>query len=66
MEVNAEKMNIFFFNYPEMVQNHLSKKIGFGIGHLLSKYLGVSLVLHHNRLSTWEDLIGKTCRKVNN
>lgn len=49
-----------------MVQIMLSQTSGFNIGQVTSKYLGIPLVLLYNRVSTWEELIESTRRKVNN
>ena len=56
---------MFFFNVPNMLHIRLSRTLDFTIGHLLSKYLRIPLVLFYNRASTWEELLEISCRKVN-
>eukprot|EP00253_Pinus_taeda_P007377 PITA_07377 len=45
MEINFSKSTIFFFNTHPVVQAHLSQLLGFRIGSLPLKYLGVPLTL---------------------
>jgi len=42
--INVEKSSILFFNTKKSVQRNIARHLGFKIGQLPSKYLGVPLI----------------------
>eukprot|EP00253_Pinus_taeda_P028693 PITA_28693 len=57
MEINFSKSTIFFFNTHLAVQTHLSQLLGFRIGSLPSRYLGVPLTLRPWQKGHWEKIL---------
>lgn len=49
-EINKDKLDIFFFNTTTRPQNFLARILGYCIGNLPSKYLGIPLNLHPIRM----------------
>ena len=47
MTINVEKYNMYFYNTNKMVQRNLVRILGFQIGTLLVKYLGILLCGFH-------------------
>jgi len=57
--INNEKSCIVFFNTEGNVKNHLAKILGFSIGNLLSKYLGIPLSNNPLRNACWQNILEK-------
>lgn len=57
--INNEKSNILFFNTTRSIQYFLAHMLGFGIGTLRMKYLGVPLAYNYLNTSYWQDLLVK-------
>jgi hypothetical protein len=57
MEVNLTKSQVFFFNTPIEIQNHLTLILGFTRNILPSVYLGIPLIDNPLRNSSWDSLL---------
>jgi hypothetical protein len=57
MEVNLLKSQVFFFNTPMEIQNHLTLFLGFTRSILPSIYLGIPLIDNPLRNSSWDSLL---------
>jgi hypothetical protein len=57
ININSGKSQIFFFNTPDAIQNHLSNILGYHRSSLPSKYLGVPLIENSLCNNSWESLI---------
>lgn len=50
-QINARKSNIYFVNTPKGLQQRISNVMGFSIGQLPSKYLGIPLFAGASKLN---------------
>eukprot|EP00253_Pinus_taeda_P009398 PITA_09398 len=66
MEVNNDKSRTFFFNIAEPVKKHLTRVMGYRLGVLPTKYLGVMLDTSSLKLSNWQYIIEKIMKRLNN
>lgn len=66
IEINKDKIEIFFFNTLMLSQAFLARTMGFRIGKFPTKYLGVQLSDKQNRIVNWGGLIGKIQKRVDN
>jgi hypothetical protein len=57
MEVNLSKSQVFFFNMPIEIQNHLTQILGFTRSVLPSVYLGIPLIDNPLRNTSWDSLL---------
>jgi hypothetical protein len=64
MEVNLSKSQVFFFNTPPEIQNHLTLLLGFTRSTLPSTYLGIPLIDNPLRNLSWESLLSKFCKRL--
>jgi hypothetical protein len=64
MEVNMTKSQVFFFNTPPEIQNHLTQLLGFTRSTLPSVYLGIPLIDNPLRNASWDSLISKFRKKL--
>lgn len=65
-EVNKDKTEIIFFNTPMVAQAFLARTMGFRIGKLPTKYLGVQMSDKQNKIVNWKGLIGKIQKRMDN
>jgi hypothetical protein len=56
-EVNLTKSQVFFFNMPLVIQNHLTHLLGFTHSVLPSVYLGIPLIDNSLRNASWNSLL---------
>jgi len=57
--INQHKSQLFFFNTPFLIQNRISRLLGFQRSSLPSKYLGGPLLDKPLIQANWEDLLAK-------
>ncbi|XP_057820314.2 uncharacterized protein LOC131033187 [Cryptomeria japonica] len=62
--INDKKSEIFFFNTKKNIQLKISRLLGWPVGSLSAKYLGVPLFSGSTKTALWEDLISKCRQKV--
>jgi hypothetical protein len=66
MDLNITKSQIFFFHTPPAIQLHITRILGFQRSSLPSKYLGAPLVSNVLQSSSWEDLITRLNKRLDN
>jgi hypothetical protein len=66
MLLNLDKSNIYFFNTPVIVQNHLSRLLGISKSSLPSIYLGIPLTREPARSISWDSLLLSISKRLNN
>jgi hypothetical protein len=64
MEVNMTKSQVFFFNTPIEIQNHLTQILGFTHSTLPSVYLGIPLIDNPLRNASWDSLLSSFHKKL--
>jgi hypothetical protein len=64
MEVNLLKSQVFFFNTPLEIQNHLTLLLGFTHSVLPSVYLGIPLIDNPLRNSSWDSLLSSFKKRL--
>lgn len=64
MEVNPCKSSTFFFNTPPLTQRNITKILGFQVGTLPTKYLGIPLSDTTIKQASWQDLLDKLKSKL--
>lgn len=57
---------MFFFNTTTPSQAFLVRIMGFRVGNLPSKYLGIPLSVHQIRVANWNTLLAKIQGRMNN
>jgi len=57
--INQEKSQLFFFNTPMLIQNQISRLLGFPRSSFPYKYRGDLLVDKPLEHANWEDLLAK-------
>lgn len=65
MEANPGKSSIYFFNTPLITQRNIARILGFQVGTLPTKYLGIPLSDTTIRQASWQDLLDKLNSKLN-
>jgi len=65
MENNPRKSSIYFFNTPLTSQRNIARILGFQVGTLPTKYLGIPLSDTTIRQASWQDLLDKLKSKLN-
>ncbi|XP_057846082.2 uncharacterized protein LOC131055615 [Cryptomeria japonica] len=63
-QINDKKSEIFFFNTKKDIQVKISRLLGWLVGSLPKKYLGVPLFSGSAKTALWEDLISKYRQRV--
>lgn len=65
MALNLDKYNLYFFNTPVAIQNHISRLLGIPKRSLLSNYLGIPLTGAHACSISWVSLLLSISNRLN-
>jgi hypothetical protein len=66
MSLNLHKCNLYFFNMPVIIQNHISRLLGIPNISLPSNYLGIPLIGAPTCFISWEILLLSISNRLNN
>jgi len=64
MEANPRKSSTYFFNTPPITQRNITRILGFQVGSLPTKYLGIPLSDSTIKQASWQDLLDKLQSKL--
>jgi hypothetical protein len=66
MALNLDKSQLYFFNTPVVIQNHISRLLGILKSSLPSNYLGVPLTGATTRNISWDSLLLSISNRLSN
>jgi hypothetical protein len=66
MALNLDKSQLYFFNTPVAIQNHISRLLGIPKSSLPSNYLGIPLTGESARNISWDNLLLSISNRLNN
>jgi hypothetical protein len=66
LALNLDKSQLYFFNTPVEIQNHISQLLGIPKSSLPSNYLGVPLTGEATRNISWDSLLLSISNRLSN